>query len=118
MNARPLSPELTDALHAAASEPLPVVDPTNQQLYFVVDRDVHERAMRAFGRQDAIESIKRVLVVPYQPCATEPEALVSWLDVGNLRCGLHDLARPFLVVIVAPCGQAAWRRRTLLGLAI
>jgi len=61
MNARPLSPELTDALHAAAGEPLPVIDATNQRLYFVVDRDVHERAMKALRHQDAIESIKRGL---------------------------------------------------------
>jgi hypothetical protein len=64
MNARPLSPELTDALHATGGEPLPVIDPTNQQLYFVVDRDVHERAMKALRRQDAIESIKRGLEGP------------------------------------------------------
>ena len=64
MNARPLSPDLTDALHAAAGEPLPVIDPTNQQLYFVVGRDVHERAMKALRRQDAIESIKRGLEGP------------------------------------------------------
>ena len=64
MIARPLSPDLTDALHAACGEPLPVIDPTNQQLYFVVDRDTHERGMTALRRQDAIESIKRGLEGP------------------------------------------------------
>ena len=61
MNTRPLSPELTDALHAAAGEPLPVIDPTTQQVYFLVGQEVHERAMKALRRQDAIESIKRGL---------------------------------------------------------
>jgi hypothetical protein len=64
MNAQRLSPELTEALHAAGGEPLPVIDPTNQQLYVVVNRDVHERAMKALRRQDAIESIQRGLQGP------------------------------------------------------
>ncbi len=59
MDIQPLSTELTDALHKSGGGPLAVIDPTTQQLYVVVDRNVHERAMRALRDQETIDSIQR-----------------------------------------------------------
>ena len=64
MTPRPLSPDLTEALHAAGDEPLLVFDPTNQHHYVVVDSDIHRRAMSALRRQETVESIKRGLDGP------------------------------------------------------
>ena len=58
MNPKPLTPEQTEALHAAGDEPLPVIDLTNQQIYVVVDRDVHRRAMEALRQREDIAAIQ------------------------------------------------------------
>lgn len=55
----PLSQDLTDALHAADDEPLPVIDPSNQHIYLVVDQGIHEQAMRALRYQENVEAIRR-----------------------------------------------------------
>lgn len=54
-----LSQEITDALRECGQEPLPVVDPANLQPYFVVEKDMHERAMKALRYVENIESIRR-----------------------------------------------------------
>jgi hypothetical protein len=59
MTPKPLSRDLADALHAAGDEPLPVIDPTNQHIYFVVNQKVHERAMNALRHQENVEAIRR-----------------------------------------------------------
>jgi len=59
MNPKPLSQDLTDALRAAGGEPLPVIDPSNQHLYLVVDQKIHQQAMRALRHQENIEAIRR-----------------------------------------------------------
>jgi len=59
MNPKPLSQDLTDALHAADGEPLPVIDPSNQHLYLVVDQKIHQQAMRALHYQKNVEAIRR-----------------------------------------------------------
>jgi hypothetical protein len=58
MNPKPLSQDLADALRAAGDEPLPVIDPSNQHIYFLVDQKVHERAMKALRHQENVESIR------------------------------------------------------------
>jgi hypothetical protein len=47
VNPKPLSPDLAKALHAAGDEPLPVIDPSSQNVYFVVDEQTHRKAMAA-----------------------------------------------------------------------
>ena len=59
MTPKPLTPDLAEALQAAGDEPLPVVDPSNQHVYVVVDLAIHERAMKALRHQENIESIRR-----------------------------------------------------------
>lgn len=59
MTPKPLTPDLAEALQAAGDEPLPVVDPSNQHVYVVVDLAIHERAMKALRHQQNIESIRR-----------------------------------------------------------
>jgi len=56
-----LTQEIADALRHCGREPLPVIDPTNQQPYFVVEKDMHERAMQALRYVESIESIRRGL---------------------------------------------------------
>jgi hypothetical protein len=57
MNPEPLTPDQTKALHAAGDK-LPVIDVTTQQLYVVVDLDVHERAMEALREREDLEAIR------------------------------------------------------------
>lgn len=56
-----LTQEIADALRDCGREPLPVVDPTNQQSYFIVEKDMHERAMQALRYVENVESIRRGL---------------------------------------------------------
>jgi hypothetical protein len=56
-----LTQELADALRDCEHEPLPVVDPTNQQPYFVVEKEIHERAMRALRYVENVASVRRGL---------------------------------------------------------
>ena len=53
-----LSQELSDALHASEA-PLPVIDPTTNQVYILVDHDTHQQAMAALQRQRDVASIQR-----------------------------------------------------------
>ena len=59
MTPKPLSKDLADALNAAGDEPLPVIDLSNQHIYFVVDKEIHERAMKALRHKENVESIRR-----------------------------------------------------------
>ncbi len=59
MNPKPLNQDLADALQAAGDEPLPVIDLASQQIYFVVDKEIHERAMKALRHQENVASIRR-----------------------------------------------------------
>ncbi|QDV71759.1 hypothetical protein Poly24_54990 [Rosistilla carotiformis] len=59
MTPKQLSSDITDALHAAGDQPLPVVDPSNQKVYFLIDEQTHRRAMAALQQQNAIASIDR-----------------------------------------------------------
>ncbi len=59
MKHQTLTPDLADALRAAGGEPLPLIDPTNQQVYWIVNQETHQRAMKALRHQEAIESIRR-----------------------------------------------------------
>ncbi|QDS91209.1 hypothetical protein EC9_54330 [Rosistilla ulvae] len=61
MTPKPLSSDITDALHAAGDQPLPVVDPSNQKVYFLIDEQLHRRAMAALQQQNAMVSIDRGL---------------------------------------------------------
>ena len=59
MTPKPISQDLSDALRAAGEEPLPVIDPSNKQVYVVVDRAIHQRAMEALRRQESVEAIRQ-----------------------------------------------------------
>ena len=58
-----MTPKLTqeqyDALHSNGNEPLPVVDPTNQHVYFVVDGETHRQGMAALRQREDLEAIRR-----------------------------------------------------------
>lgn len=59
MKHQTLTPDLADALRAAGDEPLSLIDPANQHVYWIVNHETHQRAMRALRHQEAIESIRR-----------------------------------------------------------
>ena len=59
MTPKNLTPDLAEALDAAGSEPLPVTKPNDTRVYFVVDGDLHERAMKALRHQQNVEAIRR-----------------------------------------------------------
>ena len=52
-----LTKELADALNATGDSELEVVDPSTQRTYFVVDADIHRRAMDALRRQQDRDAI-------------------------------------------------------------
>lgn len=52
-----LSKDLADALQASGDSELEVVDPGSNRTYFVVDADVHRRAMEALRRQQDRDAI-------------------------------------------------------------
>jgi hypothetical protein len=52
-----LSQELADALNAAGNGELEVVNPNNNRVYFLVDGDIHLRAMDALRRQHERDAI-------------------------------------------------------------
>jgi hypothetical protein len=52
-----LSQELADALNAAGNGELEVVNPNNNRVYFLVDADIHLRAMDALRRQHERDAI-------------------------------------------------------------
>jgi len=52
-----LTKELADALNASGVSELEVVDPSTQRTYFVVDADIHRRAMDALRRQQDRDTI-------------------------------------------------------------
>ena len=58
MTPKPLTPDQTEALHAAGDQPLPVVDPTTNTLYVLVDQKTHEQAMQALEEQRSHASIR------------------------------------------------------------
>jgi hypothetical protein len=58
VNPKPLSPDLAKALHAAGDEPLPVIDPSSQNVYFVVDEQTHRKAMAALRQREDLEAIQ------------------------------------------------------------
>lgn len=53
-----LSPELASALHANGNQPLQVVDPTGQHVYFVVDGETHRMAMEALRQSEDLQAIQ------------------------------------------------------------
>ncbi len=59
MKHQTLTPDLADALRAAGDEPLSLIDPANQHVYWIVNQETHQRAMKALRHQEAIESIRR-----------------------------------------------------------
>lgn len=52
-----LNKELAAALHATGESELEVVDPDTQRTYFVVDAEIHRRAMDALRRQQDRDAI-------------------------------------------------------------
>lgn len=46
-----LNKELADALHATGGSELEVIDPATQQTYYLVDSEIHRRAMEALRCQ-------------------------------------------------------------------
>ena len=54
-----LTPEQSVALHKHDNEPMHVVDPATNQVYVVVDKATHERAMDALRHRDDEMSIRR-----------------------------------------------------------
>ena len=59
MTPKPLTPDQTEALHAAGDQPLPVVDLTTNLVYLLVDRETHLEAMEALAQHKDAESIQR-----------------------------------------------------------
>jgi hypothetical protein len=57
-----LSKEQADALNATGEGELEVVDPSTQRTYFVVDADIHRRAMDALRRQQDRDAIAQGIV--------------------------------------------------------
>lgn len=53
-----LSPELANALHANGNQPLQVVDPTGEHVYFVVDGETHRLAMEALRQREDLKAIQ------------------------------------------------------------
>jgi len=95
MNPKPLSQDLTDALHAAGGEPLPVIDPSNQHVYLVVDRKIHQQAMRALRHQEMSAATTwhrkaaNLLGIVHDQRIHSPRFRVScrrarWLELTNL----------------------------------
>lgn len=62
MTPHPLTAELAQALRAAAGEPIPVVDPSDQHVYMLVDQEIHQRAMKASRYQESVEKIRAGVV--------------------------------------------------------
>jgi len=56
-----LSKELAAALNATGENELEVVDPDTRRKYFVVDADIHRRAMEALRRQQDRDAIAQGL---------------------------------------------------------
>jgi hypothetical protein len=54
-----LTQELADAVNAAETDGLEVVDPTTNRTYVIVDGETHLRAMDALRRVQDVESIQR-----------------------------------------------------------
>ena len=52
-----LTKELAAALHATGESELEVVDPDTQRIYFVVDAEIHRKAMDALRRQQDRDAI-------------------------------------------------------------
>lgn len=52
-----LSKEVSDALQAAGDGSLEAIDPETGRIYFVVEGDIHRRAMMALQQQQATEAI-------------------------------------------------------------
>lgn len=58
MTPKPLSPDIAAALDAAGDEPLPVTNPNDSRLYFVIDSDLYEKAMRALQAREDLAAIE------------------------------------------------------------
>jgi hypothetical protein len=54
-----LSKELTDALQASDSGHVEMIHPETGQVYFVVNGEIHQRAMEALRRQQDHDAIAR-----------------------------------------------------------
>lgn len=64
MTPKPLTPDLAAALEAAGDDPLPVTNPNDGQVYYVVEGDLHRRAMQALRESEVVESIRRGVADP------------------------------------------------------
>ena len=53
-----LSRELTEALKASGDGQLEIVDPETQQTHYLVNSDMHRRAMEALRRQQYLDAIE------------------------------------------------------------
>ena len=80
-----MTPKLTrqqaEALHNNDNEPMPIVDPTNQHVYFVVDGETHRQAMEALREREDLEAIRRGVDdmeagrgIPIEEARTQTEA--------------------------------------------
>lgn len=58
MTPKPLSSDLAEALHAAGDEPLPVIDLSSKNVYFLVDEQTHRKAMAALRQREDIAAIQ------------------------------------------------------------
>lgn len=56
-----LTPEQAQALHASGDNRLPVIDPTTNHVYVVVDQAKHEQAMQALQQLEVSNAIREGL---------------------------------------------------------
>ena len=56
-----LTPEKAQALHASGENSIPVVDPTTNHVYVVVDQAKHEQAMQALRELETARAIREGL---------------------------------------------------------
>ena len=56
---RELTPDQADALHAVDNGELPVIDPTDGQLYVVVKREILDEAKKALRLQRNVDAIQQ-----------------------------------------------------------
>jgi hypothetical protein len=59
MTPKELSTDLTDALHSVDNDELPVVDPTNGQIYVLVKRETLDEAKAALHLQRNVDAIQQ-----------------------------------------------------------